>query len=82
MNVKLSELKDIPFENEIKGIGASGIKYDGDNDDFEGYIYASKGYGNMESYISIQDALDVYNIGDWEVTVEFDVDGKICYLHS
>ena len=80
--MKLRELKDIPFSNEIKGIGTSGLKYDGDDDNFGGYIYASKGYGNMENYFSILEVIDAYGIGDWEVTAEFDADGKICYLHS
>ncbi len=81
MKVKLGELKDIPFSNEIHGIGTSGLSLNEDGS-FGGYIYASKGYGNMECYLSIQEIIDDYNLGDWEVTVEFDVGGKICYLHS
>ena len=78
---KLGELKDIPFSNGIKGIGISGVEFDEDGN-FGGYIYASNGYGNMECYLSVQEAIDAYNIEDLDVRVEFDVGGKICYLHS
>ncbi len=84
MNVnikKLGELKDVPFSNGIKGIGTSGIELDRE-DNFGGYIYASKGYGNMEYYLSVQEIIDAYNIEDLDVMVELDKDGKIYYLHS
>ena len=81
MKLKLSELKDIPFANGIHGIGTSGAYYSEDGS-FEGYVYASKGYGNMESYLSVQEAIEAYSLGDLYVTVEFDAEGKISYLHS
>ena len=77
----LAALTTALFADGIKGVGTSGIELDEDGN-FGGYIYASKGEGNMENYLSIEDVINAYNIGELEVMVEFDESGKISYLHS
>lgn len=80
--MQLKELLGRNFVQGIRGIATSAISFD-NNNSFTGYIYATQGEGNMESYLSINELINEYpELEDIEVFVEFDIQMNIRYLYG
>lgn len=78
--IKLRELKGTEFSVGVEGIGSCGFAWDEGR--FTGYLYASEGYGNTESYWSVSELLARYpQLASLPVEVVI-VDGKIASLRG
>ena len=78
----LKELKNHSFEEGVAGIGVCGISHDDNNTPY-GYIYANQGFGNMETYYSVDNFIKQYpELEDIEVAVELNKENEIIKLHS
>ena len=68
----LKDLNKLKFAEGIEGIAFG-----------EGYFYASKGFGNMTSYYSIEEAKKELKGCDIEITdLELNDCGEIAYLYG
>lgn len=79
LQINLNELANYELAPHIIGFGLCGY-----NNTDGGYIYASEGYGNLESYCSIEELLpmleeDGMKTGLFEVSLN--EEGKITQLH-
>lgn len=82
MQTKLKQLIGIPFAEGVEGIGSCGFQWD-EEGNFTGYLYASHGFGNMESYWGVKSLLERYpELGDLSVCVYFNESGEILSLNS
>lgn len=80
--MKLKELIGSSFAEDVHGIGTCGVSFD-ENGDFNGYIYANEGYGNMESYYGVDDFLNLYpELRNLDVEVTFNKNNEIVSIRG
>jgi len=82
MKIKLTELSN--YKLDVTGFGLCGYnRLDLDNG---GYIYANQNYGNMETYVTLDDVItmlkeDGFDVSRQMAEIEMNQDDVVHYVH-
>ena len=77
--IKIEELKNYTLHEHVTGFGLCGY-----NHEDGGYVYADVWDGNMETYVSIPEILDMLEQDGHDLSQEIEVrleNGNIVYCH-
>ena len=79
LQITLNELANYELAPQLSGFGMCGYNYiDG------GYIYASEGHGNLESYITLEELLNILDEDGMQtgvIDIEVNENNEITYVH-